>query len=142
MLPLFLAARGDEARVVEQRVGPARAAAALAALPRDELIARLRSAGFSSLHGTAVSADGLRWTSSGHKWGRNADRQGCLYHDALGGDYEYMLADEFPTPHSYRDIRGTQLVRVGDAEGGGAEGGSGGGGGCGSGGRSGSGMNR
>ena len=62
----------------------------------------------------AYSADGITWRAAGHKWGRNADRQGCLYHDSVGGGYEYMLPDEFPTPHSFRDIRGMQLNHVSD----------------------------
>ena len=64
----------------------------------------------------ATSADGITWTSKGHKWGRNTDRQSCLYHDKPGGDYDYMLPDEFATRNSFRDIRGLQLNHVGEAE--------------------------
>ena len=64
----------------------------------------------------AYSADGIKWISKGHKWGRNADRQACLYHDGPGRGYDYMLPDEFPTEHSFRDIRGVQLNHVGEAD--------------------------
>ena len=64
----------------------------------------------------AVSADGITWMEKGHKWGRNVDRQACLYHDSAGGDYDFMLPQEFATPHSYRDIRGTQLLHIGERD--------------------------
>ena len=60
----------------------------------------------------ATSADGISWVERGHKWGRNVDRQACLYHDRPGGGYDYMLPQEFGTSHCWRDIRGTQLLHV------------------------------
>ena len=62
----------------------------------------------------ATSPDGISWVERGHKWGRNVDRQACLYHDRPGGGYDYMLPQEFATSHCWRDIRGTQLLHVSD----------------------------
>jgi len=63
----------------------------------------------------ATSPDGISWTDHGRKFGGAMDTQACLYHDRAGGNYTFILRQNFESTRYFREIRGTQLTTVSEA---------------------------